>query len=228
VKIREATSRLKAAGTEPLRKVYTRHGIGKKMYGVSMAELNALAKEIKTDHELAVKLWDSGNHDARMLATRIADPAAISSGMLDDWSCDLDNYVIADAFSSLAAKSRFAHAKFEKWSRSRQEFVGQAGWNVLTTLAMRDPKLTNAFLIEQIRLIESRIHLSANRVRHAMNQSLIAIGARNKTLRQRATAAANRIGEVEVDHGETGCKTPAAVPYIDKMWARREARAAKS
>ncbi len=98
---------------------------------------------------------------------------------------------------------------------------------MLTTLAMRDPRLTNAFLIEQLKYIESRIHLSANRVRHAMNQSLIAIGARNKTLRQRATATANRIGEVEVDHGETGCKTPAAIPYIDKMWSRREARAAK-
>jgi 3-methyladenine DNA glycosylase AlkD len=226
VRIREALSRLKSAGTEQNRTVYARHGVGKKMYGVPMAELKKLRKEIGTDHDLAVKLWDTGNHDARMLAALVADPAVISSGMLGAWSGDLDNYVVTDAFSGLVAKSRFAQSKFKKWSRSRQEFVGQAGWNVLTLLAMRDPRLTNAFLIQQIRYVEDRIHLSANRIRHAMNQALIAIGARNVTLRQRATAAANRIGEVDVDHGETGCKTPAIVPYIDRMWARREAKKA--
>lgn len=221
----EAIARLKSAGTEQNRKVYARHGIGRKMYGASMAELKKLRKEIGTDHDLAVSLWDTGNHDARMLAALVADPAVISSGMLDAWSWDLDNYVVTDAFSGVAAKSRFVKAKFKKWSRSRQQFVGQAGWNVLTTLAMRDPKLTNAFLIQQIKYIEDRVHLSANRVRHAMNMALIAIGARNATLRQRATAAANRIGEIDVDHGETGCKTPPIVPYIDRMWARREAKA---
>jgi hypothetical protein len=75
-------------------------------------------------------------------------------------------------------------------------------------------------------VIEAEIDTRANRVRHSMNGAMISIGARNTTLRKRATAAAKRIGTVQVDHGETNCTTPAAVPYIDKMWARKEAKGA--
>ena len=61
-----------------------------------------------------------------------------------------------------------------------------------------------------------------------MNGALIAIGARNERLRAEAEAASGRIGIVVVDHGETGCVTPAAVPYIAKIWDRKEAQAAKA
>ena len=57
-----------------------------------------------------------------------------------------------------------------------------------------------------------------------MNMALISIGGSREALREKAIAASRRIGKVEVDHGETGCKTPVAEPYINKMWARREAR----
>ena len=60
-----------------------------------------------------------------------------------------------------------------------------------------------------------------------MNSALIQIGARNAALKRQAIAAATRIGTVEVDHGETGCKTPEAVGYIEKMWARKAQLATK-
>jgi hypothetical protein len=44
---------------------------------------------------------------------------------------------------------------------------------------------------------------------------------------KRALDASKRIGTVEVDHGETGCKTPDAAPYIRKMVERSRAKAAK-
>ena len=62
---------------------------------------------------------------------------------------------------------------------------------------------------------ESRIHTSKNRVRDAINDVVIAIGGRNPSLRTRATESARRIGKVEVDHGDTACKTPDAAAYID-------------
>ena len=71
---------LRTTGTEQNRKVYARHGVGKKMYGVSYANLKKLKKQIGTDHALAEKLWGSGNHDARVLATMVADPAQTKSG----------------------------------------------------------------------------------------------------------------------------------------------------
>lgn len=219
---------LRTMGTEQNRKVYARHGVGEKMYGVSYANLGKLEKQIGTDHALAEKLWASGNHDARVLATLVADPERLTSGTLDAWSEAPDNYVLADAFGDLVARTPFAFKKFEKWSRSRSEFVGQVGWRLMSYLAShsQDDDLTDAFFVEQLKTIEKEIASRPNRVRHSMNMAVISIGARNATLRKRATATAKRIGKVEVDHGETGCKTPAAIPYIDKMWARKEAKGA--
>ncbi len=214
---------LRTMGTEQNRKVYARHGVGKKMYGVSYANLNKLKKQIGTDQALAEQLWASRNHDARVLATMVADPGQAKSGTLDAWVRDVDSYVLADALRDLVARTPFAFKKFERWSRSKSEFVGQIGWGLLSYLAGQVEDLNNAFFIDQLKAIEADIHDRANRVRHSMNGAIISIGARNATLRQRATAAANRIGTIEVDHGETNCTTPAAVPYIDKMWARKEA-----
>ena len=72
---------LEAAGTAQNRKVYARHGAAEPMFGVSYAELGRIAKRIKTDHALARQLWDSGNHDARVLALRVADPAALDKAL---------------------------------------------------------------------------------------------------------------------------------------------------
>jgi hypothetical protein len=69
--------------------------------------------------------------------------------------------------------------------------------------------------------IEKEIHGSPNWARYAMNGALISIGVFKPTLRKKAIAAAKRIGKVEVDHGETHCKTPDAAPYIEKAWKRK-------
>ena len=213
---------LEAMGTAQNRKVYARHGVGGAMFGVSYGNLGKLRKKIEVDHDLAKALWASGNHDAKVLASMVADPAAMRSSDLDAWARDLDSYVITDAFAKVAARTSFVRRKFEKWSRSKNEWVGQAGWLLLCTLARSDEELTDDYFVEQLAIIEREIHRRKNRVRYAMNSALIQIGARNETLKQLATAAAQRIGQVKVDHGETGCKTPEAVGYIEKTWAREK------
>ena len=88
--LNSALRELKRRGTAQNRKVYRRHGVGENMYGVSFADLRLLAKQIKTDHDLAVQLWATGNHDAQILATLIADPAQFDAKTLDAWSKDLE------------------------------------------------------------------------------------------------------------------------------------------
>jgi len=215
---------LKALGTARNRKIYGRHGVGGKMYGVSYANLGQLQKKIKIDHDLAVRLWASGNHDARVLATMVADPEQMDSKTLEAWAGDLDNYVLTDAFSGLAARSRHAEAKLRKWSRSRKEWLGSAGWNLLAHLAMQDDALADEFFGGYLETIEGGIHQGRNRARHAMNNALIAIGIRNGRLHRQAVATAKRIGKVEVDHGQTSCKTPEAVPYMEKTLAHQRKR----
>jgi hypothetical protein len=57
-----------------------------------------------------------------------------------------------------------------------------------------------------------------------MNRALIAIGCRSPGLRKLADAAAKRIGKVEIDHGDTACKTPDAAEYIERTWAHSTAK----
>jgi len=224
--LREALQELERLGTAQNRKVYARHGVRPQMYGVSFGNLNKLQKKIKTDAALAEGLWKSGNHDAMILACMVADPGAIKSSTLDAWVKDLDSYVLSDAFSSLVAKTPFAVTKARKWVRSRSEWIAATGWNVMASLAMSED-LTAREWTDTLRYVETNIHGAANRVRYSMNNALIAIGTRSAGLKTKAIAAAKRIGPVEVDHGETGCKTPDAVTYIPKAYAHRHRKGAR-
>ena len=85
---------------------------------------------------------------------------------------------------------------------------------------MRGDALPDEYVRERLAFIEANIHTAQNRVRHAMNSAVIAIGLRSPEMRGLALAGAARIGKVTVDHGETGCQTPDAAAYIRKAAAR--------
>jgi 3-methyladenine DNA glycosylase AlkD len=224
---------LEAAGSAQTRKTYARHGIGEAQYGVSYAALNALEKQVKRekqparDHQIALELWASGNHDARVLATRLADPKQMDETRLNAWVRELDNYVLTDAFSVLAARTPPAQPLAYRWIDANGEWIEATGWNVLGQLVL-DGTLPDADCQRLLPRIEQEIHDSKNRVGYAMNNVVIAIGARGGALAHDAIAAARRIGPVIVDHGQTGCKTPDAGPYIEKALARQQAKAAKT
>jgi len=222
----QALRELEAAGTEQNRKVYRRHGVGNAMFGVSYAVQRALAKKAGRDQALADELWDTGNHDARILATLVADPAAISAKTIDEWVRELDNYVLMDAFSAIVAETPHAASRALRWKDASREMIGAAGWNVIAALAMRSDAFDDATLTSFLDTIEADIHKGRNRVRHAMNGALIAIGMRNAELEKRAIAVARAIGPVDVDHGETGCKTPDAASYIVKSRERSRKKTA--
>lgn len=215
---------LETAGTEQNRKIYGRHGVRGAMFGVSYAKMGELRKQIGTDHELSEALWDSGNHDARVLSCMIADGSQATRANLNAAVREIDNYVLADAFSSFVGRSALAFDRALKWKDAKHDYTGQVGWNLIAGIAMKQGNnLVNEFFIERLQEIEEGIGSAKNRTRHSMNQALIAIGIRNAILRKKAEVTAKRVGHVAVDHGETNCTTPAAMPYIAKAWARRKA-----
>ena len=217
----QVLAELEALGTAQNRKVYARHGVQEPMFGVSFAHLRKLGKKLRPDHDLARALWASGNHDARVLALAVADAAKADLDEIETWAGTLDNYVLIDEFSGFVATTPHFGACAADWTDRDGEWVASTGWNLVAQQALRDNNLSDDYFDERLRTIEARIAAAANRVRHCMNGALIAIGGRNETLRRQATAAARRIGKVVVDHGETSCKTPEAVTYIDRIWARR-------
>jgi 3-methyladenine DNA glycosylase AlkD len=225
--LKQAVAALKKGGTAQNRKTYGRHGVTGKMFGVSYALQKRLAKQAGTDHELAVGLWATRNHDARILATMVCDPTAFTSRELDAMARELDNYVLTDAFSSVVNRSGKAIKKFEAWKNRKGEHISAAAWNILASQAFYDDTLTDAFCTEQINLIARDIHLRSNRCRHSMNQALISLGVRNPRLEKKARTAAKKIGKVTIDHGQTSCRTPDAEVFMTITLEHRKTQAAK-
>lgn len=213
---------LEAQGTEQTRALYRRHGAQDPMFGVSFAALGVLQKRIKQDHALALQLWETQNHDARALATLIADPSQIDDLQAERLRQDLNSYPLADLLSRLLAQAPNAWRWIEPWSGSPVDLTGQLGYDLIAQRALQDRECPESWFMEQLVRIEAELHARSNRTRHAMNMALIAIGGRGGALQEAALAAADRIGKVVVDHGDTRCKTPDARGYILKMAARTQ------
>ncbi len=225
----DAMKQLKALGSETSSKTYARHGVTATTFGVKYGDLYKLVKRIGTDHTLAEQLWETGNHDAMVLATMIADPAQMKATTLDKWVKTVNNQPMVDAIATLATRSKHALRCMKKWTDSKQEWIAATGWHVLmggccgrpgepaTEIAEQPPE----FFEEHLKRIESEIPHIPNRVKHSMNGALIGIGCLGGELQKKAIAAAKRIGKVEVDHGDTSCKTPDAASYILKAVAHQ-------
>lgn len=218
----EAMSLLKSLGTEQNRKLYSKHGAGENLFGVPFGELNKLAKQIKTDHPLAEKLWFSGNADARYLASMIADPAQITPESAEKWLEGVNYYMVSEGFVRFVlSKTSFAAQLAEKWMNYNDEWYCASGFLLLAILAIENTSFTDEYLAAKLKIIESKIHNSPNRTRHSMNYAVICIGLRNENLQKLAMESAARIGKVHVDHGETSCTTPDAADYIKKTLTRK-------
>ena len=225
--LQDVMAALEAAGTAQNRKVYARHGAAEPMFGVSYKDLGRIAKPLKTDHSLAADLWESGNHDARVLALRVADTAAITKTLARRWLRDVDNYILAEALGGLLAQSPHARALSDDWRDSPSEWPASVAWFIVACTAEQTDVWTAGELRSLVDQIDAEIAERPNRVRHEMNGALIAIGLSDEQLRRAVLALDARIGPVQVDHGETGCKTPAVAPYIERTLAHRQKMAAR-
>ena len=214
---------LKAKGKPGAAAVYRRHGVTEPTVGLSYADLGVLVKRIGVDHALAPRLWDTALHDARVLATKVADPSRLTKTTLAAWLKGCTNYVITDAVAGTAALVPGILPLALAWTTRRREWTSAAGWSVIAILSMRGD-IDEGLAAELISRIETDIHAAPNRTRYSMNNALIAMGGSVPAVRDRAIAAARSIGTVHVDHGETGCSTPDAVGMIGKMVAHRAAK----
>jgi 3-methyladenine DNA glycosylase AlkD len=216
----QAMSALEKAGSAQTRKTYARHGAVGPMFGVSFATLKELTKRIDVDHELALALWDTGNLDARNLAVKVVDPERMTAADLDRWAREsFASRTCGTYVGMVAAEGPHARKKAERWLAAKQENVRCAGWSLVAHLAQRDASTPDDFFEPLLAAIERGIDGAPNAERGNMNLALIAIGCRSAALRKAAVATAKRIGKVEIDHGDTSCKTPDAVATLEKAWA---------
>jgi 3-methyladenine DNA glycosylase AlkD len=162
--------------------------------GVSVPVMRRLARELGTDHALAQALWDSGIPEARILASMVAEPAALTARQMDAWARDFASWDVCDQTCLNAfCRSPLAWRKVQRWSASQHEFVRRAAFSLLAALSVHDKQASNDSFVEALALVEAAADDERNFVKKAVNWALRTIGKRNLVLHQAAIEAAQRM-----------------------------------
>jgi len=218
--LKDVMKELEGYGNEQTKKIYIRHGAREPLFGVKIADLKKIVKKIKTDHALALELYDTGNSDAMYLAGLIANPNIVSRDELREWAKRAYWYTLSEyTVAGLAADSPHGWKLGIEWINSDQEMIESAGWATLSYWVSLKPgsELHMDTLSEFMQLVVENIGSAKNRVRYTMNGFIIAVGSYYKPLSTEAIEIAHQIGKVEVDMGGTACKVPLAEEYINKV-----------
>jgi 3-methyladenine DNA glycosylase AlkD len=162
--------------------------------GVSIPGLRSLAKRIGVDHRIASELWATGIHEARILASMIEDPGALTEDDMDLWAGDFDSWDVCDQVcGNLFDRTPFAYAKAFSWSDREPEFVKRAAFSLMACLAVRDRDARDADLASFLPVIERAATDDRNAVKKGVNWALRQIGKRSPGLNRRAVAVARRL-----------------------------------
>ena len=152
-------------------------------FGVSIPQLRYLAKKVGTNHELAQKLWKTGIHEARILASMIDDSTRVSEAQMEKWAADFDSWDVVDGCcGNLFDKTKFANRKANEWSARKEEFVKRAGFVLMAELAVHNKEASNKTFLDFLPLIIREASDERNFVKKAVNWALRQIGKRNTVL----------------------------------------------
>jgi 3-methyladenine DNA glycosylase AlkD len=164
--------------------------------GVSMPTLRKVARPYRWNHALALDLWQSGIHEARILASLIDDPAQVTEEQMEAWVNEFNSWDLCDqTCSNLFNKTPFAYAKALDWSTQEAEFVRRAGFVLMAMLAVHDKKATDAVFLPFFARMETYAFDNRNFVKKAINWALRQVGKRNATLHPQAIVVAGQISQ---------------------------------
>jgi 3-methyladenine DNA glycosylase AlkD len=192
--LQEIISQLKALTVPANINGMARFGINpNNTLGVSMPRIRQLGKR-KKDHDLALALWETGIHEARILASIVDQSALLTSQQMDSWIADFDSWDVCDQVcGNLYSKSPLAVEKAMSWSKSEHEFVKRAGFALMAYLAVHGKKVPDTVFIQFLEIIESSADDDKNFVRKAINWALRQIGKRSTALYQPALEESRRL-----------------------------------
>jgi 3-methyladenine DNA glycosylase AlkD len=190
-------------------------------FGVSVYELRRVAKGLGRDHDLALALWATGNHEARLLASMVDDPASVTEAQMGEWAAAFDSWDVCDQVTSnLFDKTPYAYDKVEEWSASPDEWVKRAAFATAAALAVQDKMATDESLLHILELCRREAGDDRNYVKKAVNWALRNIGKRNARLH----AAAIEEAEAILAEGERLAAADRRDPAARAMrWVARDA-----
>jgi 3-methyladenine DNA glycosylase AlkD len=166
--------------------------------GVSAPRMRKLAKEIGSNHKLAIELWKSSIHEARVVAALIDDPKLVTESQMNDWVRQFDNWGVCDACCCvLFDKTPFAWDKAIEWAGRKEEFVKRAGFVLMAALAVHNKEAPDKDFLPFFNIIKRHADDERNFVKKAVNWALRQIGKRNLRLNKKAVAFAKEIRRID-------------------------------
>ena len=220
--VKEVLAQLKSLGDEARRKHNAKAGAPDNQFGVKLGDIRAVAKKIKTDHELALKLWDTANVEAQLLATLIIKPKSLSADEVDrltrSTTCDqvaewLNSYVVAQHLEKESLR--------EKWMKQKEKdhWAARAGWHLTASRVNKDADgLDLPALLDRI---EKEMPKAKPEVQWTMNNTLLAIGIKHAAHRKRAIAIGAKIGLYKDWPVSKGCIPPYVPVAVEAMVKRQ-------
>ena len=183
-KVDEIIKILKAHSSEESRKGMARYGIQvETAFGTGIPLLREIAKQHKKDHELALELWDTGFHEARILSSMIDDPKKVSEKQMEAWVKGFNSWDICDqCIMNLFEDIPLAWSKAVEWCKRKNEFEKRAGFVLMARFGVSDKKAKDDVFLPFLPLIYEHADDDRAMVKKAVNWALRQIGKRNKTL----------------------------------------------
>ncbi len=193
--VAEVLAEIAAQGSEADRAGMARYGIKvDDAWGVPVTELRRMAKRLGRDHELALELWQTGNHEARLLAAFVDEPTRVDEEQMERWAADFDSWDLCDEVTTdLFDQTPFAWTKAVEWAGRPEEFVKRGGFALMAGLAVHDKAAGDDAFLGLLPLVEREAFDERNFVKKAVNWALRNIGKRNLACNAAAVACAQRI-----------------------------------
>lgn len=198
--VQSVLATLKRIGSPRFRaEMETRYGIvTKDAFGVRMNEMQRVAKQLGSNHALALALWETGNYEARTVAAFVAEPERVTPALMDRWCRDFDNWAICDTVCfKLFDQLPHAFGRVEAWATRKDEFQKRAAFALLASLALHNEDAGDQVFKDLLPLIEAAATDKRNFVKKGVSWALRAIGSRSASLKSAATTLARKLAASE-------------------------------
>jgi 3-methyladenine DNA glycosylase AlkD len=211
---------LKLLGDDKVRAQNTKRGAGDNQFGVKLGDIRTLANKIKTNHELALSLWKTGNLDAQFLATLLINVNQLSADEMERLVRSVTFGWLADWLHSYVVKQHPDKETLrQKWMTDDDRWAARAGWALTAGRVAKSPEGLN--LEALLDRIEREMGSAAPEVQWTMNMCLAEIGIHFPKLRNRAIDIGERLGIFRDYPVSKGCTSPFAPIWIDAMVKRQ-------
>lgn len=161
--------------------------------GVSVPDIRAVAKRCGTDQDLALELWRTGIHEARMLATLAADPGALTADEMEAWARDISSWDLCDLAADLFGRTPTGRSTIHAWARRPEGFVKRCAFSMIARRAVWAKDAPDREFIGYLPLIRRASADPRNEVKKGVSWALRQIGKRNRSLHAAAVDEAERI-----------------------------------